>query len=248
MFVPGLYYYQASKYWQPTGPVEAFGDNGKFQSVSVRLYGEYGLSNRLTMVCTLPFAANQYKSERQDNRNSGLTDLELGLRYNLLNVNNRRYLSLQAIGVVPLYQNATKIPYLGYASSGAEAKLLYAGSLKLAKRDAYFNTEVGLRRFFKVGPRPVNQATMLATFGWYVSPKNVLTGELSGLISYSNMFRELNPVNPTVNTDFRFAKATIGYGRQLGGNNWLYANVYTDVYGRNVGIGSGFSLTSVIRF
>lgn len=248
MFVPGVYYYRTTQYWGPNREVQSFGDNGQFQSVNVRLYGEYGLSNRLTLVATLPFAANQYKSAQQDIRNNGLTDLELGLRYNLLNADNRRYLSVQGQAITPLYQNAGAIPYLGYASSGAEVKLLYAGNLKLAQRDAYFNVEAGFRRFFNVGPRPVDQVPLLATLGWYVSPKNVLTAELSGLVSYSNLFRELNPVNPTVNTDFRFFKATLGYGRQFGTNNWLYVNVYGDVYGQNVGIGRGFSLTSVIRF
>lgn len=248
MVVPGVYYYRATSYWGPDRAVQTFGDNGRFQSVNVRLYGEYGLSDRFTLVGTLPFATNQYKSEQQTIHNSGLTDLEVGLRYNLLNVDNRRYLSVQAQAIVPLYQNASRIPFLGYASSGAELKLLYAGSLKLNNRDAYFNTEAGFRRFFRVGPRPVDQVSLLATMGWYVSPKNVLIGELSGLISYSSLFRELNPVNPTVNTDFRFAKATLGYGRQLGTGTWLYASVYGDIYGQNVGIGRGFSLTSVIRF
>ncbi|RIV21120.1 hypothetical protein DYU11_16975 [Fibrisoma montanum] len=249
MLVPGVYYYRATSYWNPDRQVIAFGNGARFTSVNVRLYGEYGLSDRWTLVGTLPFITNSYVSNTPpDNRNSGLADAELGVRYNLLNVENRRYLSVQGLGIAPLYQNDTKVPFLGYASSGAELRLLYAGSLKLGAKDAYFNTEVGYRRFFNAGDFRLSQVPLLATFGWYVSEKNVLVGELSGLISYSNRFRELNPANLAVNTDFRFFKASLSYGRKLGESAWVYAGIYRDFYGRNVGIGRGFTVTSVIRF
>lgn len=248
LLVPGVYYYRATSYWSPDRSVQAFGNDGRFTSVNIRLYGEYGLSDRLTLVGTLPFVANTYQSRPLSTANQGLTDAELGLRYNLLNVQNRRYLSMQAAGILPLYRNSGQTPFLGFASAGLEARLLYAGNLRIGSRNAYFNTEVGYRHYVSVGSYPVRQVPLLATLGWYVSDKDVLTGELSGLIASSNRFRELNPVNPTVNTDFRFVKANLSYGRRVSERTWLYAGVYHDLYGKNVGIGRGFSVTSIIRF
>lgn len=249
LLVPGFYYYRASRYWNQAGQSAPFGNDGRFTSPSFRLYGEYGFSERLNAVATLPVAFNRYQATNLDLKNSGFGDAEVGLRYTLFRDSLRtRFLSAQVVGILPLYQNSQQ-PYLGYATAGVEARLLFSGSVKLGARYGYFNVESGYRLFGALpGGTRVRQVPLLGTFGYYLSGSDVLAGEVAGLISFSNQFRELNPTNPGINTDFRFFKTTLTYGRRVSGSTWLYAGLFADVSGRNVGIGRGGTLYAVVKF
>ena len=107
---PSVSYFFANSEWDSTGVKKPFPNSGKFSSVVVTLYAEYGLSRRFAFVTTLPYVYNNY-SQGIPPKNSGLTDLETGIRYYLANINFVYYFSLQGTAITPLYTNNASLGY-----------------------------------------------------------------------------------------------------------------------------------------
>src|ERR1700761_1839977 len=100
---PSVSYFFASNEWDSTGVKKPFANNGKFSSVGITLYAEYGLSRRWAVVADLPFVYNRFtQSNGPTATSSGLTDVETGIRYYLANINYIYYFSLQATAMPPL--------------------------------------------------------------------------------------------------------------------------------------------------
>src|ERR1700744_1230368 len=60
---PSVTYFFASKEWDSTGVKKPFPKNGKFNSTTISLYAEYGISRRLAVVGTVPYLINSYKAD-----------------------------------------------------------------------------------------------------------------------------------------------------------------------------------------
>jgi len=240
---PYLSYFAAHAYRDLSGNKISYGNNGKFSSVTAQLYLEYGLTDKLDLVAKLPLSAAQYKDDLQRNSNTTLTDLELGLKYNLIQFNQDRYFfSTQAMAYIPMYSN-NKMPFAGYGQFGTEFKLLLSGS---PSDKSYFNVETGYRQYFGNNAGNVGQITYLATSGLYIGKNNQLMGELNGVSSFKSS--QFNPTNLAYNTQFTFVKASFGVGQRVVKDSWIFAGIFHDVLNRNSGIGEGFSLTGIIRW
>src|SRR6476646_521899 len=124
---PSISYFTAKSGWDSLGRNIPFANNGRFTSVSYSLYAEYGLTKRFTLVALLPYVINNYDDDKNKTLYSGPTDLEVGVRYYLANINYIYYFTIQGTYIKPLYTE----PNLGYGQQGSELKLSFAGSGKL---------------------------------------------------------------------------------------------------------------------
>ncbi len=245
-FIPSYYHYGATAFKDKNGSRSDFGNNGRFSSSTFKLGFEYGFSNRLGFVSNIPIALNRYKDNSNTVRNSGFSDLEFGLKYNFFSDSAKRnFLTAQFMLIQPAYtNNISKQPYLGYAKTAIEGRIMYAGSSKKSYH-LFHNTEIGYRRISSPQLN-VEQWQLLSTLGIYLSKKDIITGDISGTFSKGSI-GSFSATNPLQNTDFDFVKLTTQYGRQLTKNCWLYGGVFADVYNKNTGIGKGFMFFTVIN-
>src|ERR1700744_3969839 len=146
LIAPSASYFFANSQWDENGVKKSFDNNGRFSSVGVTLYAEYGISRRFAAVASIPYVHNMYSQSGAPNVNSsGLTDMETGLRYYLANIDFIYYFSIQGTAITPLYSNNQS---LGYGEEGGELKLAFSGTGHLGSLSTYFNAADGIRQYF----------------------------------------------------------------------------------------------------
>jgi hypothetical protein len=239
---PSISYFVATKYWDPKRVLQSFDKNGKFTSATMTLSAEYGISRRWYLVAQLPYTTNTFTQTGYKSVNSGLTDLETGLRYYLANINYKHYIMLQGTLITPLYTNNN----LGYGLTGAELRLSLAGSGHLFGLPSYYSLEDGVRQYF--GSSGPIQDRYNGTYGLTLDKKfkNQVSVSLGGVYSTSN-FKQFNNANPTTNKDFAFNQVSLSYGHSFSRAFTVFISAGTFINGRNTGDGSNVSLGLVIK-
>lgn len=239
---PYFSYFASTSSRDLSGNKAPYGNNGRFSSVTAQIYLEYGITDRLDFVAKIPFSFSQYKDDYLNNVNNAPSDLEVGLKYNILHFNEQKYyFSAQALASIPAYSK-NRNPATGYGKFGSELKLMISGS----ERSAYFNIEGGYRQYFGNPTGQVGQLTYISTSGLHLGKSNQLVGEVSGVSSFRSS--QFTPANPASNTEFTFVKANIAIGQRLWKENWIFLGVFHDIVNRNSGIGEGGTLTGIFRF
>jgi len=244
---PSVTYFFADKQWDSTGTKKPFVNNGKFTSISISLYAEYGISRRLSAVALVPYVINEFKETNYDQKYSGLTDAETGLKYYLANINYVYYFSLQATAITPMYKNPTNGgPLLGYGTEGAELKLSFAGSGTVFDRSYYFNVDEGVRQYF--GTNGPIQDRYNATFGLTLDRqfKEQISASFGGFYSVSTD-KYFNNLNPTLAKNFQFSQVSISYGHAFSHQLSLFLTGGQFIIGKNTGDGTSASLAFVYR-
>ncbi|WP_179413188.1 hypothetical protein HDF19_10240 [Mucilaginibacter sp. E4BP6] len=244
---PSVSYFFASKQWDSTGVKKPFANDGKFTSISISLYAEYGISRRFSAVALVPYVINEFKQTGYDQKYSGLTDAETGIKYYLANINYIYYFSLQGTAITPMYRNPINGgPLLGYGEEGAELKLSFAGSGNLFNRSYYFNVDNAVRQYF--GNDGPIQYRYNATFGITLDRKfkEQISASFGGFYSVSN-FKQFNDLNPTLTRDFRFNQVSVSYGHAFSHDLSLFLTGGQFITGRNTGDGTSASLAFVYR-
>ncbi len=239
---PSVSYFFANKEWDSTGVKKPFPNNGKFNSVTLSLYAEYGISRRFSVVGTLPYIINNYKDNTASFPSSGLTDLEVGIKYYLANINYIYYFALQGSAITPLYNNTL----LGYDEEGAELKLSFAGSGTVFNRNYYFNIDNAARQYF--GNSGPFQYRYGGTFGLSLDQKfeNQLSVGVTGFYSVSDD-KQFIITNPTIARDFRFTQVSLTYGHAFSKQMTVLLTGGQFITGRNTGDGTSVTLTFAFR-
>ena len=241
---PSVSYFFANTQWDSTGHKKSFANNGKYSSIGVTLYAEYGISRRFAAVVSLPYVYNKYTQNviPTNTNTSGLADLETGLRYYLANIDFQYYISLQGTAITPLYHNN---PALGYGEEGGELKLAVSGTGHLFGNPSYFNVSDGVRQYF--GTNGPIQNRYNGTYGLTLDEDymNQVSIGVSGINSFSNN-KGFSPILET-NKDYSFLQASLSYGHSFTHEISLFASAGRFLTGRNTGIGSTFSLAFIYR-
>jgi len=243
---PSVSYFFADKQWDSTGVKKPFANDGKFTSISMSLYAEYGISRRFSVVALVPYVINNYKETNYNQTFSGLTDLETGLKYYLANINYIYYFALQGTVITPMYKNPATGPQLGYGEEGAELKLSFAGSGNVFNRSYYFNVDNGVRQYF--GTEGPIQDRYNATFGITLDTKfkEQLSASFGGFYTESN-FKAYNKYNPILTKDFAFNQVSLSYGHAFSKVVSLFLTGGQFISGRNTGDGTSASISFVYR-
>jgi hypothetical protein len=234
-------YFYADKGWDSLRHKNLFPDGGQFESLGFSLYAEYGLSRKLTLVGLLPFVRNTYEDSKSKTVSSGLTDMEVGLRYYLANINYIYYFTVQGTFIQPLYTNLG----LGYKQQGAELKLAFAGSGKVLGKNYYFTVENGVRQYF--GTNGPIQDRYNGTFGLTLDRKfrHQISASLGGVYSSSN-FTAFSPIQ-TVNKNFAFLQASLTYGYTFNRRFSVFLSGGHFISGRNTGDGATANVSLLFK-
>jgi hypothetical protein len=238
---PSFSYFYANKGWDSLRHKTPFADGGHFQSLGVSLYAEYGLSRRLTLVALLPYVRNTYEDNTAKTVASGFTDLEVGLRYYLANINYIYYFTIQGTFVQPLYTDLS----LGYKQQGAEIKLAFAGSGKVLGKNYYFTVENGVRQYF--GSQGPIQDRYNGSFGLTLDRKfkHQISASISGFYSASS-FTRFSPIQAT-NKNFAFNQASLTYGYTFSRRFSVFLSGGHFINGRNTGDGTTASASFLFK-
>ncbi len=235
-------YFFANSGWDTAGVKRPFTNNGKYSSIGLTFFAEYGISRRFAAVVTLPYVFNNYQQDGFPNQTSmGLTDMETGLRYYLANISYVYYFSIQATAITPLYTGQS----LGYNEQGAELKLAFSGTGHLFGASTYFNLDDGVRQYF--GTNGPIQDRYNGTYGITLDKqyKNQVSVTLGGIFSQSNDKR-FSHVFET-NKDFSFLQASLSYGHSFSREFSIFLSGGQFITGRNTGDGMTGTVALIYR-
>ena len=222
-------------------------NNGEFTEWNVTYYGERGVTDRLTLVGSLPL---KFLEERSDTpsgtrtlRNTGLGDLDLGVRYRLLA--EPTVVSVSVLGKLPYLYDENRASATGNGQFDAEARLLVGRSLYPF---GYGGIEVGYRYRAE---EPSDEYRYLIEYGGRITPTLYARTKLDGTKSVKNADRVTGPSiggNPTLSPEFDLGKLELTLGYQPAGR-WSSELTYSSVlYGKNTGAGNMLQLAAVYSF
>lgn len=239
---PSVNYFYANKGWDSLRRLSSFPANGHFSSINFSLYAEYGISRRLTATASMPYVINTFEQTGFKTTSTGLTDLEVGLRYYLANINYKYYFLVQGTGIFPTYTNN---PNLGYGETGAELKFIVGIKGRLFDNFYYVSLEDGVRQYF--GDNGPFQNRYNATFGLTLDKesKNQVSVGIGGFYSKSN-FTAFAP-NPTLNKNFAFNQVSLSYGHSFSREFAVFITGSKFINGRNTGDGTSGSVALIIK-
>jgi hypothetical protein len=246
--IPSFNYYTSHDSWNSAGQKINGSPGSGFTSYAVGLYVGYGISRRLDLVVNVlaPQQNSAYRNAKDSlikQQSSGIGDMQVGLAYNLVNFGYKSFLSVMGSGIIPLY-DTTKTVALGYATYGAELKLMYSGGIDNGfLKHTYYNMEVGYRRYFDTqGP---NVLLYTASLGIPLGKRNQIGFEGSGQYS-SSTNKAFNP-NLALNRDFSFTKASFDYGHTFTRRFSVFVTSFYTLFGRNTGQGYGGSMQFICK-
>ena len=234
-------YYYAHQDFDSASNRVATPNGGKFTDLDVNNYIEYGLTNDLTVINSLT-----YKWLRNDfnggaaTSGSGLGDVDLGLRYKLLD-KSAGIVSTQVLVKFPgVYGVDDSLP-LGNGQYDAELRLLYGRSL-YPVLPAYMNLEIGYR--WRVGA-PADELRYLVEFGDDLTSRLFVRAKLDGTLSMKNGASAAGSnfsANPTATNNYDLGKLDLAVGYKITPSFGVEVSYRPDIYGWNTAAGANYSL------
>jgi len=228
-----------------------FGDQadlGEFEGTSVSYYGELGLGNNWGVFTSLLYQdIEQSTASGQISSNSGLGDIDLGVKYQW--DASPFVISTSFLVKLPyLYDEDDELP-LGNGQEDFEAKLLIGKSLN---QYGYFGVEFGYR--LRTGS-PSDEYRYLFEYGFSANDNLYFRTKLDGILSANNAdtITGTGGVNLSRTPEFDVGKLELTAGWNFGqpsdsGGRWGAEVTYTDdLFGDETLQGSGiqFAITRV---
>lgn len=218
-------------------------DFENFRDINFNIYLEHGLRDDLTFFATSAFKDIEQTSAGETVSNSGIGDVDVGLRYNL--TNDGAVVSIQGLAKLPfLYSETADLP-LGNGQIDLEGKVLVGKSFGPA---GYVGLEAGYRYRAEA---PVDEFRYLIEYGVDLSEETYFRTKLDGIVglgSASGASVAANALNASLPIDFDLGKLeyTLGYKFQSG----LAAEITgtTNVYGDNTLKGTNVQFAIVSQF
>ena len=210
-----------------------------FTEWNATYYAELGLKDFLTVFGSLPVRYLQDQSES----NTGVGDLDLGMRYRLLS--GPTVLSVSVLGKFPYFYKKTKAPALGNGQHDLELRFLVG---KGFNQYGYGGIEAGYRYRDEA---PSDEYRYLLEYGLSFTKQFYARTKLDGVKSVKNADRGATSStegNPILSSEFDIGKLemTAGY---LFNQHWTGEITYTYVaYGKNIGAGNPIQIAVVYGF
>jgi len=226
---------------------ERFGDElpdfENFRDYNVTYYGEIGLQDDLTFFASVPFKDLQNTSAGITTNNSGIGDVDVGLRYRL--ANGPFIVSLQGLVKAPIFYDEDDELPLGNGQTDLEGRLLVGRSLGKA---GYFGLEAGYR--FRA-QEPVDEFRYLVEYGVDLSSELYVRAKLDGTIalgSASIATESANPGNPSLPLAFDLGKLETTAGYKFSDSFAAEFTATQSLYGDNTLRGTNFQFAIVAQF
>ena len=215
-------------------------DFALFEDLTTSLYFEYGLRDDLGV-----FGSVNYKEIRRSLTSagvsvgiseSGFSDVDLGLRYNLLS--GKHVLSAALMAKLPyLYEDDPFFP-LGNRQEDLEARILYGRGL----HPFYFGFEAGYRWRLE---EPGDEVRLLGEAGLSVGNNFYFRTKLDSTNTRGNFSEPAGFGNPAVTPSFDLLKMEFTAGWKIK-NSWSVEASYNDlIEGRNTAAGDTLQVAVV---
>ena len=230
-------YYYSHETFNSTGSRGGTPNNGKFTDYNLSNYFEYGLFDNLTAINSLTYKwiENTDNSTRATAR--GLGDVDLGLRYKLLDSDKVGIVSTQLLVKIPgPYGKNDPLP-LGNGQYDTELKLLYGRSL-YPLIPGYGNVEICYRWRTQ---DPSDEVRYLVEFGVDLTKDIYARAKLDGTLSVDNGKKLDSSGNPTATNNFDLGKLDLTIGYKAAPNWGVEASYVPALYGQNTAAGATYS-------
>ncbi len=233
--------YESSWYWDEQRESKKALD-GAFSKTEARLYMEYGMTDRYTAILNLPWK-RQEKASPSDLSDSGVGDIEIGLRRRLWNRGSEAAALQLLFGVPAGYDDRIPVA-LGTGNRYADLRYVWSRSWPLRGGYGYVNLEAGYRAFDGDEPNQFRFDGILYTplsSSWGV--------QLALNVEESDHIARPNPADPTgPKRGHRLWKAGFGPVVHLAGGYSLSLIVYRDILGAYTGEGTNVELSISTMF
>lgn len=218
-------------------------NNGKFTDYNLSNYVEYGLRDDLTLINSLTYKWLENEDNSTLTKGHGIGDIDLGLRYKLLDSEKIGIVSSQLLVKIPgFYHKSDALP-LGNGQYDAELRILYGRSL-WPLLPGYANLEIGYRWR---ADDPADEYRYLVELGFDLTQKLYARAKLDGTISADNGTKLDTSGNPTSTNNYDLGKLDLTIGYQVS-PAWGLEGSYTPaVYGQNTAAGATYSLAAYFK-
>jgi len=237
-------YYTADESFNNDGDKVNFGDNGEFTDKNVSYYLEYGLLDNLTATGSWSYKWLESENDYIINETNGLSDLEVGLKYQLFPTGSGGICSFQTLVKIPeAYDEDEAVP-LGNSQYDYEFRLLYGQSL-YPHIPGYFNTEAGYR--FRA-EAPADELKYLVEFGVDFTKQVYGRVKLDGTLGMDNA-DDISAMsnNPTASYDYDLGKLDVALGWKLLKEWGMELGYRPEIYGKNTAAGVNWSLSLIYQ-
>ncbi len=136
-------YYYSDKFYADDGDRIAYPFNGDFKDYNLNYYGEYGVTDRLTLIGSIYYKWLKKDDDLLEIKDQGISDVDAALKYNLME-NKIGVVSIQGLVKIPSFYDENDPLPLGTGEWAEEVRLLYGRSL-YPVLPGYFNLEAGYR-------------------------------------------------------------------------------------------------------
>lgn len=240
-FTLNLYY--ADRYFDDAGHEQDMADNGEFRDINVSYYGEYGLMDRLTVFGAAAYKELTYEDDTVESDSYGVSDIDLGLRFKLMD-SNLGIVSVQTLVKVPeAYDEDDEVP-LGNGQYDFECRLQYGKSL-YPVIPGYMNLEAGYRWRRDL---PADEFRYLAEFGMNATQRIYGRVKLDGILSMGNSGDADAPgTNPSVTPEFDLGKLDLALGYKVTETCLVELGFRPEIYGENTSKGNNASIAIAFK-
>lgn len=231
-------YFYSHETFSENGHRGATADNGRFSDYNLSNYFEYGLLDDLTLINSLTYKWLDNKSDSYNSEGHGLGDVDLGLRYKLLDHDKIGIVATQLLVKIPgPYDQKDPLP-LGNGQFDTELRLLYGRSL-YPLIPGYGNLELGYR--FRA-EAPADELRYLVEFGVDITRDLYTRAKLDGTFSIDNGKKRDSSGNPTATNNFDLGKLDLTVGYKVAPFWGIEASYVPTIYGQNTAAGATYTL------
>ncbi|GFE62630.1 hypothetical protein [Geobacter sp. AOG2] len=231
-------YYYAHETFDSSGNRGGTANGGTFTDHNVSNYFEYGLTNDLTALNSLTYKWLENEDNSNRSKAYGLGDVDLGLRYKLLD-SAVGIVSTQLLVKIPgTYDKTDPLP-LGNDQVDTELRLLYGRSL-YPVIPGYGNVEIGYRWR---ADGPSDEVRYLIEFGVDITKSIFTRAKLDGTLSVDNGRKQDSSGNPTTTNNFDLGKLDLTVGYKVTPTWGVEVGYRPEIYGQNTAAGANYSLS-----
>jgi hypothetical protein len=236
-------YYYSHETFDTSGNRSGSQNNGKFTDYNLSNYFEYGLFDNLTVINSLSYKWLENEDDSAITKGYGIGDVDLGLRYKLLDSQKIGIISSQLLVKIPGgYKTSDALP-LGNGQYDTELRLLYGRSL-YPLIPGYGNVEIGYRSRAKA---PSDEIRYLIEFGVDITKDFYTRAKLDGTFSVDNGTKLDTSGNPTSTNNFDLGKLDLTVGYKAAPNWGVEASYVPALYGQNTAAGATYTLALYLK-
>jgi len=207
----------------------------EFTDVTVNYYGEFGLSDKVTLITQIPLRRSENESITGDVETTGIGDVDIGLRYNILN--DKWVVSSQVLYKAPFFYDEDEDLPLGNGQSDLEVRLQVGRSLFPY---GYFGIEAGYR--FRA-ESPSDEFRYLVEYGFDLTKKIYLRTKLDVIQAVDDTDVVISPNgNPNFPDAFDLGKLEVSAGYKFNEKSSVEFTYTESLFGENILDGQTYQL------